>query len=491
MPTSRVLLALVLGLATLLPAATQNSDRATAIRRLVPDLVFRDKISLSSSWSGGDARVEYRVAIPRDAYAVSFEILDSPTDLDLYLYKGNSSFAYAENDSFVETLLLTRRSDPQIEPGEYRLAVRYQLGNLPYFEGRSQYEIPFTIAMKVTRVESTAELRTDGQPVTGTVSPETAMIRAYTLQVPRGASKLRVDLSGTQADVDLYITRGGLTPDFFDTEYYSRSFGSSEWFILDPVQDATSTYGVVVVGVWDEVPVDFTISAATGVEAPAFLRQFPPLPASTEGLAQSILATVEILDGFGGGSGVIITPDGYIITNFHVIENSWRTRAQVRVNLSLDDSLPPREMFFADVVAVEPAHDLALLKVASGLYGQPVPSTYRLPVHPIGNPRNLRIGDTLTFIGYPAIGSLGSRTSVTMTRGIVGGFERRGVARVIKTDAQINYGNSGGAAIDSQGRLVGIPTERTFDDGGQIGYIYSVEQVPAEWWRMAGITPPF
>lgn len=137
------------------------------------------------------------------------------------------------------------------------------------------------------------------------------------------------------------------------------------------------------------------------------------------------------------GSGVILTPDGTIITNNHVIDGA----SDIKVQLS------DKREFKAKLVGTDPKSDVAILKIdASGL-----------PTLPLGDSTNLHVGDLVFAIGDPfGIGE-------TATMGIVSATGRGGLGienyeDFIQTDASINPGNSGGAMIDLHGNLVGINT---------------------------------
>jgi serine protease DegS len=137
------------------------------------------------------------------------------------------------------------------------------------------------------------------------------------------------------------------------------------------------------------------------------------------------------------GSGVIIDEQGHIVTNHHVIANADAIRVQLADGRTAD----------ATIVGRDPDTDLAVLQV----------NLKNLPVMPLGRSDHLRVGDVVLAIGDP----LG--LSQTVTHGIVSATSRQqlGVATLedfIQTDAPINFGNSGGALIDTNGELVGINT---------------------------------
>jgi serine protease Do len=159
------------------------------------------------------------------------------------------------------------------------------------------------------------------------------------------------------------------------------------------------------------------------------------------------------------GSGVILGADGYIITNAHVIEGASR----VRVNVDDEASTPviqgrrPHAMFEARVIGKFEEADLALLKInANGL-----------PIIPLADSDSIHQGELVFSVGNPE----GLRNSVAM--GIVSAIARSrdGDRPVpyIQTDAPVNAGNSGGALVDVNGRLVGIPSFILSESGGSEG----------------------
>lgn len=154
----------------------------------------------------------------------------------------------------------------------------------------------------------------------------------------------------------------------------------------------------------------------------------------------------------GMGSGVIISADGYILSNHHVVRDAD----------SIQVILQDRRRLSAQVVGIDSLIDIALLKV----------DAVDLPVVELGNSSQLRIGDWVLAIGYP----LGMGT--TLTHGIVSALGREadviggrfGIESFIQTNAVINPGNSGGPLLDLQGRVVGINTAISTRTGFYIGY---------------------
>ena len=158
----------------------------------------------------------------------------------------------------------------------------------------------------------------------------------------------------------------------------------------------------------------------------------------------------------GLGSGVIISPDGYIVTNNHVIEGA----VDIRVTMS------NREVLSAKLVGADPLTDLAVIKVDGT----------NLPSVPWGNSAELHPGQTVLAFGNP----YGYR--FTVTRGIISALnrpnpdasDRRKPGEFIQTDAAINPGNSGGALVDARGELIGINTFLISSSGSFAGMGFAI-----------------
>jgi S1-C subfamily serine protease len=158
----------------------------------------------------------------------------------------------------------------------------------------------------------------------------------------------------------------------------------------------------------------------------------------------------------GIGSGVIITADGYIVTNNHVIENSEK------VSVTLND----KREFVAKLVGTDHSTDLALLKI----------ETEGLPFITFGNSDELRIGEWVLAVGNPF------NISSTVTAGIVSAKgrsmaiieDRNRIESFIQTDASVNRGNSGGALVNLRGEMVGINTAILSPTGGNVGISFAI-----------------
>lgn len=213
------------------------------------------------------------------------------------------------------------------------------------------------------------------------------------------------------------------------------------------------------------LPVSNTAQAARLMQAPFDFREI--IRKTKDAVVhvrntQIVVPTYEFFYGYrqgqpykqeGTGSGVIISPDGYIVTNYHVVKNA----TELEVTLNNKKNYP------AQIVGVDPQNDIAVIKI---------PAT-DLPYMEFGDSNRLELGEWVLAIGNPF--NLGT----TVTAGIVSAKARdiKGDHKIdsfIQTDAVINPGNSGGALINEKGELVGINTMIFSLTGSYIGYSFAI-----------------
>ena len=193
-------------------------------------------------------------------------------------------------------------------------------------------------------------------------------------------------------------------------------------------------------------PTDFT--SAAGIVTPAVVN----IRATTEN-------DFDLWGGYGGstGSGVIISPDGYIITNNHVVEDSD----------DLEITFFDKRKMTAKVIGTDPSTDLALLKVTDDR---------NFPFLQMGNSDSLLVGEWVLAVGNPF------NLESTVTAGIISAKGRNinileddySIESFIQTDAAVNPGNSGGALVNTNGELVGINTAIITRSGKYEGYSFAI-----------------
>jgi serine protease Do len=155
----------------------------------------------------------------------------------------------------------------------------------------------------------------------------------------------------------------------------------------------------------------------------------------------------------GTGSGVIISADGYIVTNNHVIKDASE----------LEVTLNNNKTYKAKLVGTDSKMDIALLKVDAD---------EKLPYATFGNSDNMKVGEWVLAVGNPY------NLTSTVTAGIVSAKARdlsnNGIQSFIQTDAAVNPGNSGGALVNTRGELIGINTMISSQTGSYVGYSFAV-----------------
>ena len=201
--------------------------------------------------------------------------------------------------------------------------------------------------------------------------------------------------------------------------------------------------------------VDFTVAAEKTVHAVVHVKNLT--------VSRSSTSLMDLLYGnrgqermqIGTGSGVIISPDGYIVTNNHVVENSRELEVTLNNNKS----------YKAELIGSDAGTDIALLKIDAKA---------ELPYLAFGNSDVTRIGEWVLAVGNPF------NLTSTVTAGIISAKARdlneydRTNQSFIQTDAAVNPGNSGGALVNIRGELIGINTAITSQTGSYVGYSFAV-----------------
>ena len=248
------------------------------------------------------------------------------------------------------------------------------------------------------------------------------------------------------------------------------------WTRLGFAQDGSSANGAPIApsagfaSIADKAtPAVVSIQVDTKSRAPARLRgqQIPPgaIPPGMQqffdfGQPQQRPSVQE-----ASGSGFIVTKDGYILTNNHVITGEDRTTVADRISVKLLDG----RVFTAKVVGHDPSTDVAVLKIDGSNF----------PTIPLGDDTKARVGDWVIAIGNP-LGVL----DFTVTAGIVSaknrslpgllGNDHYAISDLLQTDAAINPGNSGGPLVNTSGEVIGINNAIASETGYYAGYGFAV-----------------
>jgi serine protease Do len=201
---------------------------------------------------------------------------------------------------------------------------------------------------------------------------------------------------------------------------------------------------------------------------PAVLESEARRIATIDRIKDAVLAIFDA-EGKGGGSGVVISPDGFALSNFHVV---------MPCGNAMKCGMADGRVYDAVVVGLDPTGDVALIK----LFGRD-----KFPAAAMGDSDSLHVGDEVFALGNPFL--LATDFQPTVTHGIVSGVRRYQdpsgtileYTDCIQTDASINPGNSGGPLFDAEGRLVGINGRGSFEKRGRVNvgaaYAVSINQI--------------
>ncbi|MEY2612454.1 MAG: hypothetical protein RL069_1266 [Planctomycetota bacterium] len=207
----------------------------------------------------------------------------------------------------------------------------------------------------------------------------------------------------------------------------------------------------------------------TPVENDSTIAQRPisaPRPISisegslTEDAIRSVVQVV-ISDSYGPcayGSGTVVIDSLTVLTNYHVVDensNCLGARVEIWTVSALDER--PQATYSAEVVKTDDVADLAVLRLTP--LGASGPSLRPIPIKTATS-----VGEEIFVIGFPGIGG----SSITVSKGVVSGYTKESGVSWIKTDASISGGNSGGAALNNKGELIGVPTRASVSEDGEV-----------------------
>jgi len=504
---------------------------------LVPGELRHGALELASA-----REFEYTLDIPPSCILARVKLNCTQTELELSARAADTDDDddpdfRVTTEAGTATLSISRFTEPAIAEGKYRLRVAYRSQGVPRSVDRRIERIAYSIRSELFETRVDGELRA-GEMLGGALTPETGDFRTFKVDVPADARALRIDIADAQSDLDLFVERGHPVRALSEPVYFAQHNYGRETLVIDASSSPPLEPGAWFVDVLDiqddQHPTTFKLLATFDRAAPAELLAIPVIAAPSETndhgtrsadeksaaadaksaasdaksaasdaksatsgsprdgmLARALVGVVEVLTDDGAGSGTLLTGDGWILTNAHVVTGlggeMWK---EVVISMPLDPRRPSVEMFRGRVDRVDEQRDLALVQVSTGFYGQPLPAGYVFPTVEMGDPEMLAIGDPLWLVGYPSTGGEGSRVTITATRGVVAGFDTVAFGTVLKTDATITLGNSGGAALDARGRIVGVPTSTIEQGSGHIGYVHPLSALPAEWRAILAAAAP-
>lgn len=464
------------------------------------------EISQNSSFSlemeeGGRNYRTFLVQVPENTQSMLVRATGALRDIDLHLRHGAPMQNYATEAEHSangiranEQLYVHAASSPPLQAGTYYLDI-FRPYDGP--TGSIQMDVAFNAPAPPPLPASSAPMQ--ALPLDERVRVESlqgAKSTRFLVDVPEGAESLHVSVFQATRDIDLFTRMGSEITSYNDPAGYDHSGTSlrlNEQIEINaestPPLAAGPFYLDAVSLIGKDEQIAFVIAASLDGPPPVLDEDLalPPFefPREPSDLEAVLAATVEVMSTHGNGSGTCISPDGYVLTNYHVLEKDGLVIEDAAyISFLREFDAPPQQVFAAEVVETDKKLDLALLKITVDVYDRPLPDDLDLPHRPLGDPSSLRLGDPLYIAGFPGVGGFESRTSVSVSRGIVSGFvtDASGEWLWIKTDARINQGNSGGAALSGFGlTFVGVPSMEAVNEDDELGYCRPVSRVPEAW----------
>jgi len=271
---------------------------------------------------------------------------------------------------------------------------------------------------------------------------------------------------GVLAIVGLSTIVAGTTAQYVMSQGEGTAENSQRFTMTDGSDSSSILHKASLMGVSGQ-PIDLTLAAAKSVHAVVHIKSTKNASQNSRqqqqgndlfeyffGPQQGGRQQVQSQPQIGFGSGVIISNDGYIVTNNHVVDGA----DEVSVTLNDNRTFPGR------IVGTDPSTDLALVKIEGEDF----------PILAIGNSEALKVGEWVLAVGNPF------NLTSTVTAGIVSakarslGVYTNGIESFIQTDAAINQGNSGGALVNARGELVGINAILASPNGAYSGYGFAI-----------------
>lgn len=431
----------------------------------------------------------YTFDIPVSTVAFRIRVLEATGDVDLFLRYGegmddySTADFYSESDDWLEELHLCKAYETWLPAGRYYLDVAYQLDDPPRSNGRIESEIPFSLQLDIFDGMESLGLEA-GEVTEGLLDDEGGYLSFYHLDIPEDMDAFRLDVLDSPGDVDIFLSRGNPAPtrDGYHT-ISDTMIGRESLQVESQGEDLTGRWYVMILeAVESDYPVPFSLVFTPGSGVPENAPEPPVLRDPLDPMDAGRIATVQLAGPWGIGSGCLVGNEGYILTNHHVVVGMTEELLdEMVVAVSVDPYQVPVEAYRAVVVASSPEDDLALLKITADRWGRPLPADLEFPGWRLGDPGGIRPGEPVMVLGYPWIGSGMSRPYFTITRGILSGGEITPRGLLLKTDAVISGGGSGGAVTDGGWRLLGLPSFVVSEDGAQLTYFIPVDRIPRDW----------
>lgn len=336
-----------------------------------------------------------------------------------------------------------------------------------------------------------------------------SLARSYQLSLSRGG---RVTLELDSDDFDAYLRllddQGNLIAENDDRSDFNFNSRLDESLDAGRYTVMVSTYGVLqegryeleLMGKGELIEASFpnpTDSSLVPLDIPQTIASLSNSDASSSSVGTSYRSVVQLYVGQGAGSGTLLTSDGLFLTNFHVLtedeDSTELTNNSIYIGLAIEPDRAVTPLFRGTIQRTAEEEDLALVKISSDLLGNPLPKNLQFDTVPLGDADSVKLGDRVIVLGFPGTTSIqaGGASYLTLTDGVVSAIlPRNGVRHDFISDALVNAGNSGGAALNSQGELIAVPSSNVSDtsvgpgDFDSASVLRAVSAIPQEWMSL-------
>lgn len=448
-------------------------------------LVPNAPIAVAIPASVGSATV-FRIDVPDDATGLWLQALGADIDIEIdaaYEAPPDSEDALVSSNLWIDEQLLIERGDSvPLETGRWFVRVHgVEAGADGPREGSC------TLLARLIRPEPV--------PLAANALLELELAREQGLRAVL-APRLAADARGTWlleafsplADIDLVV--GPADPRRTLQAPLARS---ERMFSYEALRlDAGALAAGLAVHVFahsdleslDAIPVRIALRPVESSGPRALVEAALPEPATLGPFGAPIAATVALFGPLGSGSGVVIDARGRIVTNAHVVSGARGGPAlDLAVGFTSDPTAPPIPCFAAELLEFRPDLDLALLGIRGWIDGRPFAQAPAFPACTLRSNARPALGEKLVVLGYPMTGGASSMVPISLTEGVMSGWSQDSVGRLLKTDAAIHAGVSGGACLDAAGALVGLPSSSLADanQAGGLGFVIPLERWPSAW----------
>jgi len=450
----------------------------------------------------------FRVDVPRAATALRIWTEGANADLEIcasaFVPPDEAYREYADitsGDLWVDDELWINVTDSySLEAGEWYfwLPLSPAWGALP-----GTQEVAYTLHCEIVVPER--EVLVLGEPRTVVLERSRGLLAAFECDLPAdlvaAGVDLRAEVLSMRGDVDLVVGPRGAGRTYWEPHARTTSGLAFERAVVPAATTgrrfALQVYAFAELDPFESIEATVLV-CVDGPDAPTLCPPalLPSLPSDADlaartPLERALAATVSVVGPRGGGSGVVVSPRGHVLTNAHVVSGAESAHiapgpiARLAVAFDLGTGEPTVPTLGARLLEYDEDKDLALIAIETDLLGRPLPEGTRFPSFDLAlQSPPPRIGEPVWCIGYPMTGGSHSYTTVSATTGIFAGIAPEPAGPEYKVDAAVHSGMSGGACIDATGRLVGLPSSSVSDanEGGSLGFVIPLERVPAAWW---------